>query len=78
MDVLAANRMDRALICDFNALPANQRNNPRFIFLHPKARDLYTELEKVAEETAAILRLDASRHPDDPALSALTANYPSK
>ncbi|MBU2662791.1 helix-turn-helix transcriptional regulator [Actinoplanes bogorensis] len=71
MDVLAANRMARALICDFNALPAGQRNKARFIFLDPGARDLYVQWDKVAAETVAILRLDAGRHPDDPQLSAL-------
>ena len=71
MDVLATNRMARALICDFNARPAGQRNKARFMFLDPQARDLYVQWEKVAAETVAILRLDAGRHPDDPQLSAL-------
>ncbi|MEU4161463.1 helix-turn-helix transcriptional regulator [Actinoplanes sp. NPDC026670] len=71
MDLLAANRMARALICDFNLLPAAQRNKARFIFLDPRARDLYVQWAKVAAETVAVLRVEAGRHPDDPKLAAL-------
>jgi transcriptional regulator with XRE-family HTH domain len=71
MDLLAANRMARALICDFNLLPAAQRNKIRFMFLDPRARDLYVQWAKVAAETVAVLRVEAGRHPDDPRLAAL-------
>jgi transcriptional regulator with XRE-family HTH domain len=71
MDVLAANRMARALICDFYALPARQRNKMRFMFLDPAARQLYVEWDQVAADTVAILRLELGRYPDDPALTAL-------
>ncbi|MEV4703205.1 helix-turn-helix transcriptional regulator [Actinoplanes sp. NPDC049316] len=78
MDVLAANRMARALICDFNALPAGQRNKARFMFLDPTARALYAQWEKVAAETVAVLRLDAGRHPGDPHLAALVGELSVK
>ncbi|BEL03482.1 helix-turn-helix transcriptional regulator [Actinoplanes sichuanensis] len=71
MDLLAANRMARALICDFNLLPAAQRNKVRFMFLDPRARDLYVQWAKVAAETVAVLRVEAGRYPDDPRLAAL-------
>jgi transcriptional regulator with XRE-family HTH domain len=78
MDVLAINRMGRALINDFNALPAGQRNKARFMFLDENARSLYPDWDKVAPEYAAILRLDAGRHPDDPELSALVGELSVK
>ncbi|MFJ2212167.1 helix-turn-helix transcriptional regulator [Streptomyces sp. NPDC101062] len=74
LDVLAHNRLAGRLITDFRALPAAQRNQARFVFLDPHARELYTDWATVAADTAAMLRLDAGRHPDDPALSALVGD----
>ncbi|MCZ1006556.1 helix-turn-helix transcriptional regulator [Streptomyces lydicus] len=74
LDVLAHNRLAGRLITDFRALPAAQRNQARFVFLDPHARELYTDWDTVAADTAAMLRLDAGRHPDDPALSALVGD----
>ncbi|MEN3614273.1 helix-turn-helix transcriptional regulator [Plantactinospora sp. ZYX-F-223] len=71
MDVLAINRTARALICDFNALPARRRNYARFIFLDEDARELHPDWTSVAIDTVATLRVYAGRHPDDPELSAL-------
>ncbi|GAA2531944.1 helix-turn-helix transcriptional regulator [Winogradskya humida] len=78
MDYLAVNRMARALICDFNALPAQDRNNVRFMFLDPYARELYPDWASVASETVAVLRSYAGRHPDDPALTALVGELSVK
>ncbi|WP_432840739.1 helix-turn-helix domain-containing protein [Dactylosporangium sp. CA-092794] len=71
MDVLASNHTARALIADFNALPARRRNYARFVFLDDAARDLHPDWASVAADTVAALRLDAGRHADDPELSAL-------
>ncbi|MFJ4467326.1 helix-turn-helix transcriptional regulator [Streptomyces sp. NPDC089424] len=71
LDVLAHNQLAGRLITDFHALPAAERNQARFVFLDPHARELYRDWNHVAADTAAMLRLDAGRHPDDPALSAL-------
>ncbi|GAA1879642.1 helix-turn-helix transcriptional regulator [Streptantibioticus ferralitis] len=70
-DVLAANRLAEALIADFDALPARERNLARFVFLDDHARDLYADWGTVASDTAAMLRMDAGRHPDDPLLNEL-------
>lgn len=78
MDVLAANQLGRALICDFNALPARHRNYARFMFLDGNARDLHPDWATIAAETAAALRLDAGRYPDDPDLSALVGELSVK
>ncbi|MFG2084880.1 MULTISPECIES: helix-turn-helix transcriptional regulator [unclassified Spirillospora] len=71
LDVLAHNRLAGRLITDFRALPAAERNQARFVFLDPHARELYKNWPIVAADTAAMLRRDAGRHPDDPALSTL-------
>jgi transcriptional regulator with XRE-family HTH domain len=70
-DVLASNRLARSLICDFEALPPDERNHARWVFLDPVARDRYLDWRVVARETVASLRMDAGRHPDDPQLAAL-------
>lgn len=78
MDVLAANRLARALIGDFEALPPRERNLLRFTFLDESARELYTDWEEVARDNVAILRLDAGRHPDDPLLTELVGELAVK
>ncbi|WP_043488296.1 MULTISPECIES: helix-turn-helix domain-containing protein [Streptomyces] len=77
-DVVTANPLARALIADFDAMPAHQRNQARFLFLDPAARDLYADWDTVAADTAAMLRMDAGRHPDDPRLGELVAELAAR
>jgi transcriptional regulator with XRE-family HTH domain len=71
MDILATNRMARALLTDFDARPPRERNHARWIFLDPATRELYVDWPVVARENVAILRHDAAQHPDDPELREL-------
>ncbi|MEU8379615.1 helix-turn-helix transcriptional regulator [Streptosporangium sp. NPDC048865] len=71
MDVLAANRMARALYTDFDALPYRERNMARFVFLDETARTLYADWEASARGTVAALHLYAGRHPRDRRLAEL-------
>jgi transcriptional regulator with XRE-family HTH domain len=64
-DVLATNHLARALLTDFEAMPARERNLARWILLDEAARSLYPDWEQIAAEMTAILRMDAGRHPDD-------------
>jgi hypothetical protein len=77
-DLLASNRMTRALITDFDALPYRDRNMVRFMFLDGAARELYGEWEKYAAEMVAGLRLAAGRDPDDRRLSELVGELTIK
>jgi transcriptional regulator with XRE-family HTH domain len=70
-DILLTNRLATALMIDFDALPASERNYARFVFLDPYARKLYPDWDEVVANIAALLRLDAGRHPDDPCLGEL-------
>lgn len=72
-DVLAANRMARALFADFERLPARERNYARWILLDDHARALFTDWEEQARTAVESLRLDAGRDPDDQATAALVA-----
>ncbi|MBO0681030.1 helix-turn-helix domain-containing protein [Mycolicibacterium sp. S2-37] len=71
LDVLAHNRLAGALITEFRDLPAPARNQARFVFFDPHARELYADWTQVAKDTVAMLRLDAGRNPHDEKLSAL-------
>ncbi|MFI6786315.1 helix-turn-helix transcriptional regulator [Nonomuraea sp. NPDC050383] len=70
-DVLAWNRLAAALITDFGALPPEQRNLARLVFLDEGMRGLYEDWPGKASDVVAYLRLDAARHPDDPRTAAL-------
>ncbi|MFI1653692.1 helix-turn-helix domain-containing protein [Streptomyces sp. NPDC020472] len=70
-DILAWNRMARALMGDFEAWEPADRNMARMIFLEPNARDLYVDWECKATEVVSVLRLYAGCYPDDPQLLAL-------
>jgi transcriptional regulator with XRE-family HTH domain len=71
LDVLAGNRLARALYTDFEALPHRERNMARFIFLDEAARELYTDWEAAGRGAVAALHLYAGRHPHDPRLAEL-------
>lgn len=78
MDILGSNRLARALFGDFTALPPEERNMARIVFLDPNSRDLFTEWECVAAEIVGTLRLFAGCFPDDPQLSALVGELSVK
>jgi transcriptional regulator with XRE-family HTH domain len=78
LDVLATNRMARALLADFDAMPVAERNHARWVLLDPRARDLYIDWEAVARENVAALRMDAGSHPDDAELLALVGELSVK
>src|SRR5215470_12545636 len=71
LDILATNRMARAMLADFDTRPVRDRNHARWIFLDPATRDLYVDWPVVARENVAILRRDAGRYPHDTELQAL-------
>ncbi|WP_063129739.1 helix-turn-helix transcriptional regulator [Nocardia fusca] len=71
LDVLGHNHLAGRLITDFETLPTSERNQATFVFLDPHARELYADWEQVAADTAAMLRVDAGKHPDDPQLGRL-------
>src|ERR1700723_2316405 len=71
LDVLAANRLGRALFAPLFGSPAKPTNMARFIFLDPAATDFYQEWDRLASDTVALLRADAGRNPTDRGLSDL-------
>ncbi len=64
-DFLATNRMARALHAPpmFEHQPHPPANSARFVYLDPAARDFFREWERVAEDTAGILRQELRTRP---------------
>ncbi|HEY3337816.1 MAG TPA: helix-turn-helix transcriptional regulator [Propionicimonas sp.] len=65
-DVLATNRLARALFADFDRMPARERNYARWMFLSEAARGLFVDWDAQARSAVESLRLDAGNTPDDP------------
>ena len=70
-EILATNALARALLADFDAMPAKERNYARWMFLAPEARELLADWDAQAQLATENLRLDAGRDPEDPATQAL-------
>ncbi|MFG2970358.1 helix-turn-helix transcriptional regulator [Streptomyces sp. NPDC048288] len=78
-DILAANRMARALLADFDAMPVRDRNVTRWMVLDEAARSLFGDgWERVASEFVGALRMDAARNPDDAATAELVGELSMK
>jgi len=72
MDLVAANRLGRALNAPLFADPRRPVNNARFMFLNEQAsRQFYPDWEKGADDIVATMRGYAARHPHDKQLTDL-------
>jgi transcriptional regulator with XRE-family HTH domain len=60
-DVVAWNRAATVMLTDYGALPANQRNVLRFIFLDPAVRAAQYDWDSVARYVVSAFRVDAAR-----------------
>ena len=70
-DILAANPGGAWLHPGLFEWPARQRNTIRYTFLHPAARELWSDWEEKARRCVAQLRAVAGSDPDAPDLAAL-------
>ncbi|PSL02831.1 helix-turn-helix protein [Haloactinopolyspora alba] len=70
-DIVATNRLGRALYAPVFAYPRRPVNATRFVYLDPAAREFFVDWERVANDAAAMLRLEAGRNPHDQALIEL-------
>jgi transcriptional regulator with XRE-family HTH domain len=71
LDILASNRLGRALYSELFRDPARPVNHARFTFLDSRARDFYADWERAANDGVALLRAEAGRDPYDRALTDL-------
>ena len=71
-DLLAANRLARALYAPLFADPRRPANHARFVLPRPPPRsDFFVDWDRAADDIAAMLRAEAGRHPHDKALTEL-------
>ncbi|MEU1130969.1 helix-turn-helix domain-containing protein [Streptomyces sp. NPDC005900] len=73
LDVVAWNALGAELLGGLADPARRDRNNARFLFLDPAARDVHPEWTDRAAEAVGQLRVAAGRHPHDARLSALIA-----
>ncbi|MEV4176306.1 helix-turn-helix transcriptional regulator [Nonomuraea sp. NPDC049709] len=66
LDIVAINRMGVVLLDDFEAMPRAERNEIRWVFLDPKAREVFADWEAIATECTAWLRGALGRAGNDP------------
>ena len=77
-DIVAMNQLCQALYAPVLADPRRPANTTRFIYLDPAAREFFVDWERVATDSAAMLRLEAGRAPHDRALIELVGELSTR
>ena len=78
-DIVAMNQLARALYSPVLAGPRRPANTTRFVYLHPEeAEQFFVDYNKIANDAAAMLRLEAGRNPHDKALIELVGELSTR
>lgn len=78
-DILAMNQLARALYSPVLADPRRPANTTRFVYLRPdEAREFFVDYDRIANDAAAMLRLEAGRDPYDKALIELVGELSTR
>ena len=78
LDILAINRLGRALFSDLYDQPQRPVNFGRYVFLDPRAKTFYRNWNDSAQQTVALLRAEAGRSPHDRILSDLVGELSTR
>jgi transcriptional regulator with XRE-family HTH domain len=78
LDVLATNRLGRALLAPVFTDPTVPANTARFLFLDPVAREFYRDYSSVAGDIVAALRTEVGADPHDKSLQDLIGELCSR
>lgn len=78
LDILHANAIGRALYDPMYADPVHPPNHARFLFLDRQAGEFWSNWDKAANDTVAILRAEAGRDPYDRHLSDLVGELSTR
>ncbi|MCX4685076.1 helix-turn-helix transcriptional regulator [Kitasatospora purpeofusca] len=70
-DIIGFNALYAELLGSLATVPPAHRNTAWLVFLDDDVRGRYVNWESKARNVVAYLRMDAGRHPGDPALAAL-------
>ncbi|WDF33028.1 helix-turn-helix transcriptional regulator [Arthrobacter agilis] len=71
LDLLAANHLGRALYAPLSDGGRRPVNYARATFLDPRSHDFFGDWERAANDSVALLRLEAGRNPQDRELTSL-------
>jgi transcriptional regulator with XRE-family HTH domain len=71
LDIIASNALGRALFSELFDQDGKTTNFARFLFLAPRAKEIYQDWEDAAQQIVAMLRIEAGRVSYDRALSDL-------
>src|SRR3954462_13245408 len=78
-DILAMNQLARALYSPVLADPRRPANTTRFVYLQPEAaQEFFVDYDRIANDAAAMLRLEAGRNPKDKALIELVGELSTR
>lgn len=78
-DVVAMNQLARALYSPVLADPRRPANTTRFVYLNPEAaQEFFVDYDRIADDAAAMLRLEAGRNPHDKALIELVGELSTR
>jgi transcriptional regulator with XRE-family HTH domain len=77
-DIVAMNQLARALYSPVLAEPRRPANTTRFVYLDPTAREFFVDYDRIANDAAAMLRLEAGRNPHDKALIELVGELSTR
>jgi hypothetical protein len=78
-DIVATNHLARALYSPVLAEPRRPANTTRFVYLNPEAaREFFVDYDRIANDAAAMLRLEAGRNPHDKALIELVGELSTR
>lgn len=77
-DVLATNRLGRALYLPVLDDPVRPANTARFTFLNPRGPEFYRDWDATAKDMVAVLRAEAGRNPYDRGLTELVGELSTR
>ena len=78
LDILAINRLGRAVFSEMYVQPQRPANFGRFVFLDPRADSFYRDWDDAAYQTVALLRGEAGRAPHDRVLSDIVGELSTR
>ncbi|GAA3168182.1 helix-turn-helix transcriptional regulator [Blastococcus jejuensis] len=78
-DIVAMNQLARALYSPVLADPRRPANTTRFVYLDPDAaREFFVDYDRIADDAAAMLRLEAGHNPHDKGLIELVGELSTR
>lgn len=78
LEILGINHAGKALLDDFDAMPAEDRNLAKWMFLNPRARVVYRDWTEIAADIVATLRASVIPGRDNDALSRIVGDLSTR